>query len=130
MSVQHQLVDPAACACDSVMHIDRQPPQRGLCREAVKRPRDYRVYAQRLALAAQAQKAAHDQTQRNAGPARVHPPTAVERNRALGAPVKLEASGSVSLETVRAIAETGVDVISVGALTHSAPVLDIGLDAD
>ena len=44
--------------------------------------------------------------------------------------VTLEASGGVSLETVRAIAETGVDVISVGALTHSAPVLDIGLDAD
>jgi len=41
----------------------------------------------------------------------------------------LEASGGVSLETVRAIAETGVDVISVGALTHSAPVLDVGLDA-
>ena len=41
----------------------------------------------------------------------------------------LEASGGVSLATVRAIAETGVDVISVGALTHSAPVLDIGLDA-
>ena len=43
--------------------------------------------------------------------------------------VVLEASGGVSLETVRAIAETGVDVISAGALTHSAPVLDIGLDA-
>jgi nicotinate-nucleotide pyrophosphorylase (carboxylating) len=43
--------------------------------------------------------------------------------------VVLEASGGVSLETVRAIAETGVDVISVGALTHSAPALDIGLDA-
>ena len=44
--------------------------------------------------------------------------------------VVLEASGGVTLETVRVIAETGVDVISVGALTHSAPVLDIGLDAD
>ena len=43
--------------------------------------------------------------------------------------VTLEASGGVNLSTVRAIAETGVDVISVGALTHSAPVLDIGLDA-
>lgn len=42
--------------------------------------------------------------------------------------VRLEASGGVRLETVRAIAETGVDAISVGALTHSAPVLDIGLD--
>lgn len=43
--------------------------------------------------------------------------------------VMLEASGGVTLETVRVIAETGVDVISVGALTHSASVLDIGLDA-
>lgn len=40
----------------------------------------------------------------------------------------VEASGGVSLETVRAIAETGVDVISVGALTHSARALDLGLD--
>lgn len=39
-----------------------------------------------------------------------------------------EASGGVTLETVRAIAETGVDLISVGALTHSAPILDLGLD--
>ncbi len=43
--------------------------------------------------------------------------------------VTLEASGGVDLMTVRAIAETGVQVISVGALTHSAPGLDIGLDA-
>lgn len=41
----------------------------------------------------------------------------------------LEASGGVNLQTVKAIAETGVDVISVGALTHSAPTLDVGLDA-
>jgi nicotinate-nucleotide pyrophosphorylase (carboxylating) len=39
----------------------------------------------------------------------------------------LEASGGVSLETVRAIAETGVDFISVGALTHSAPTLDFSM---
>jgi len=42
----------------------------------------------------------------------------------------VEASGGVSLDTVRAIAETGVDVISVGALTHSAPALDLGLDIE
>ncbi len=42
---------------------------------------------------------------------------------------RLEASGGVNLQTVRAIAESGVDVISVGALTHSASVLDVGLDA-
>jgi nicotinate-nucleotide pyrophosphorylase (carboxylating) len=42
--------------------------------------------------------------------------------------VKTEASGGVNLGTVRAIAETGVDFISVGALTHSARAVDIGLD--
>jgi nicotinate-nucleotide pyrophosphorylase (carboxylating) len=41
---------------------------------------------------------------------------------------KLEASGRISLGGARAIAETGVDYLAVGALTHSAPVLDIGLD--
>ena len=41
-----------------------------------------------------------------------------------------EASGGVNLDTVRAIAEAGVDLISVGALTHSATVLDIGLDIE
>lgn len=40
----------------------------------------------------------------------------------------LEASGGVGLDTIRTIAETGVDVISVGALTHSAPSLDIGME--
>ena len=42
----------------------------------------------------------------------------------------IEASGGVNLKTVRAIAQTGVDVISVGALTHSAPNFDIGLDSE
>jgi len=41
---------------------------------------------------------------------------------------KLEASGGVSLANVRAIAETGVDFVSVGALTHSAPALDLSLE--
>ena len=42
--------------------------------------------------------------------------------------VPLEASGGVTLETIRSIAETGVDFISVGAITMSAPAVDIGLD--
>ncbi len=42
--------------------------------------------------------------------------------------VKLEASGGLTLDTVREVAETGVDYVAVGALTHSAPILDIGLD--
>lgn len=41
--------------------------------------------------------------------------------------IPLEASGNVSLETVRAIAATGVDFISIGALTHSAPILDLSM---
>lgn len=41
----------------------------------------------------------------------------------------LEASGGVTLRTVRDLAETGVDIISIGALTHSAPNFDIGMDA-
>lgn len=41
-----------------------------------------------------------------------------------------EASGNVNLNTVKAIAESGVDIISIGALTHSAPCLDLGLDLD
>jgi nicotinate-nucleotide pyrophosphorylase (carboxylating) len=53
----------------------------------------------------------------------------VEAVRRVAGRIPLEASGGVNLTTVRAIAETGVDAISVGALTHSAPVLDIGLDA-
>jgi nicotinate-nucleotide pyrophosphorylase (carboxylating) len=51
--------------------------------------------------------------------------TAVERARDGGA--QTEASGNVSLDTVRAIAQAGVDSISVGALTHSAPALDLSL---
>ncbi len=44
--------------------------------------------------------------------------------------ITTEASGGVTLETVAAIAETGVDVISSGALTHSAPSLDVALDIE
>lgn len=43
-------------------------------------------------------------------------------------PVEIEASGAITLERVRDIAETGVDLISIGAVTHSAPALDISLD--
>ena len=54
---------------------------------------------------------------------------AVRRRREGGHRVVLEASGGVNLTTVRGIAETGVDVISVGLLTHGARALDLGLDA-
>lgn len=53
---------------------------------------------------------------------------AVRRRDAHGSRILLEASGGVNLETVAALARTGVDRISVGALTHSAPALDLALD--
>jgi nicotinate-nucleotide pyrophosphorylase (carboxylating) len=56
------------------------------------------------------------------------PGTLTEAVRVVAGRAVTEASGGVNLTTVRAIAETGVDLISVGALTHSAPVLDLGLD--
>ncbi|MBN2560148.1 MAG: carboxylating nicotinate-nucleotide diphosphorylase [Phycisphaerae bacterium] len=53
-----------------------------------------------------------------------------QRNEAgLRGKVELEASGGITLENVRAIAETGVERIAVGAITHSAPILDLALDA-
>ena len=53
---------------------------------------------------------------------------AVARRDAVAPGVQLEASGGVTLDTVRGIAETGVERISVGALTHSSINLDLGLD--
>ena len=53
--------------------------------------------------------------------------TAVARNRAAGSPVRLEASGGTSLATVRAIAETGVDYISVGAITKHVQAIDLSM---
>jgi nicotinate-nucleotide pyrophosphorylase (carboxylating) len=47
-----------------------------------------------------------------------------------GGRAELEASGGITLETIRAVAETGVDFISIGALTHSAPALDVSLLLD
>ncbi len=50
--------------------------------------------------------------------------------RAKAKNIATEASGNVTFDTVRPIAETGVDVISIGRLTHSAPAVDIGLDRE
>ena len=56
------------------------------------------------------------------------PPVLREAVSLVAGRVPLEASGGVTLETIRAIAETGVDYISVGRITQSAPAVDIGLD--
>lgn len=56
------------------------------------------------------------------------PPVLREAVSLVAGRVPLEASGGVNLDTIRAIAETGVDYISVGRITQSAPAVDIGLD--
>jgi nicotinate-nucleotide pyrophosphorylase (carboxylating) len=58
------------------------------------------------------------------------PAAMAEAVRRTAGRAKLEASGNIRIETVRAVAETGVDAISAGALTHSARALDIGLDLE
>jgi nicotinate-nucleotide pyrophosphorylase (carboxylating) len=63
----------------------------------------------------------------NMDPAALRDAVAEARGVGEGSP-SLEASGGVTLETVREIAETGVDYVSVGALTHSAPNLDVSLE--
>ncbi len=59
----------------------------------------------------------------NMEPKRMQEAVAIANGRAI-----VEASGGITLETVRIIAETGVDIISIGALTHSAPAMNVGLD--
>jgi len=54
--------------------------------------------------------------------------TTVEAVRGTGEPVEIEATGGLTLDVARAYAETGVDFLSVGGLTHSSPILDIALD--
>jgi nicotinate-nucleotide pyrophosphorylase (carboxylating) len=53
---------------------------------------------------------------------------AVRRVRSGGIPVQLEASGGLSLDRAAEVAAAGVDYLAVGALTHSVPALDLGLD--
>jgi nicotinate-nucleotide pyrophosphorylase (carboxylating) len=55
---------------------------------------------------------------------------AVEIRDAMNVSVRLEASGGLTLESARSVAATGVDLIAVGELTHSARVLDLGLDLE
>jgi nicotinate-nucleotide pyrophosphorylase (carboxylating) len=66
----------------------------------------------------------------NMSPAQVADAVRLARAHPLGHDCWIEASGGITLETVRGYAEAGVDTISVGALTHSAPAVDIALDID
>ncbi len=56
------------------------------------------------------------------------PPTLRKAVKLVDGRMVTEASGSITVDTIRAVAETGVDIVSSGAITHSAPVLDVALD--
>jgi nicotinate-nucleotide pyrophosphorylase (carboxylating) len=56
--------------------------------------------------------------------------TAVQLNKSRGRKVKLEASGSVTLENVRSVAQTGVDYISVGGITKHVRAVDLSMRLD
>jgi nicotinate-nucleotide pyrophosphorylase (carboxylating) len=58
------------------------------------------------------------------------PPMLREAVKLNGGRLVLEASGGITLDTAAAIAETGVDYLSSGAITHSSPSLDVGLDIE
>lgn len=66
----------------------------------------------------------------NMGPEMAQECVELVRSQGAAQRVLVEASGGVSLETAPALAAAGVDLISVGALTHSAPILDLGLDLE
>ncbi len=58
------------------------------------------------------------------------PQQMAEGVKMIGGKMRTEASGGINIESVKAVAESGVDMISSGALTHSAAILDLGLDID
>ena len=115
---------------DGVLIKDNHVAVRGGVAEAVKRAREadtglqVQVEVDRIeqiepALAAGADRLLLDN---------MPPPVLREAVDLVRGRVPLEASGGVNLDTIRAIAETGVDDISVGRITQSAPAVDIGLD--
>ncbi len=116
---------------DAIMIKDNHIEMAGSITEAVRRARagsaattTVEVETENLAMVEEAVAAGADIIMLD----NMAPETMAEAVRLVAGRARLEASGGVSLKTVRAIAETGVDFISVGALTHSAGSLDISLD--
>ena len=108
-------------------HIVAGGRHRARRRTRARRPRPHGQDRSRSRYAGAARRSAR--ARRRYDPARQHVARTLRKAVAMAkGRAVLEASGNVTLATVRAIAETGVDYISSGAITHSAPNLDIGLD--
>jgi nicotinate-nucleotide pyrophosphorylase (carboxylating) len=119
------------CLSDAVLIKDNHLAHLPL-REAVERARDcwpgrvVEVECDSLGQVAEAKAVGPDLVLvDNMSPADVREAVAV-----LGGAIPVEVSGGVDLDTVRAYAEAGADFISVGAITHSAPILDLALDLE
>lgn len=116
---------------DAIMIKDNHIAAAGSLEDAVKRAQDYAGHLRMIEVEVDTL----EQLERLI-PLKPHavlldnmdPATLSKAVEMVGGAFTTEASGGVNLNTVRAIAETGVDFISVGALTHSAPNLDLGMD--
>jgi nicotinate-nucleotide pyrophosphorylase (carboxylating) len=116
---------------DAILIKDNHVAMAGGVREAVEAARAYAGHMTRIAVEVDRLDQLSDAIEAGAESVLLDNFTLDDLRDAVGqakGKLTLEASGGVNLDTVREIAGTGVDVISVGALTHSAPNFDIGLD--
>ncbi len=118
---------------DMLLIKDNHIDYAGSITEAVRRARAAQPAGSRLDLEVEARTLEHVREALGIGVKRIlldnmTPEMMAEAVQLTAGRAKLEASGNVTLETVRRIAETGVDFISVGALTHSARVFDVSFD--
>lgn len=117
---------------DAVLIKDNHVAMAGSVGEALRRARAYAGHMARVAAEVDALDQLDEALEAGADSILLDNFSHADLKRAVlrskGRGVTLEASGNVSLQTIGEIAATGVDVISIGALTHSAPCLDLGLD--
>jgi len=118
---------------DAILIKDNHIAVAGGVGEAIRRAKDFASHLMRIEvevdtlnqLSEALQAGADAVLLDNMSPAKLQEAVALAGGKAV-----LEASGGITLETIAAVAETGVDFISSGALTHSARALDLGLDID
>jgi len=118
---------------DAILIKDNHIAVAGGVGEAIRRAKDFASHLMRIEvevdtlnqLSEALQAGADAVLLDNMSPAKLQEAVALAGGKAM-----LEASGGITLETIAAVAETGVDFISSGALTHSARALDLGLDID
>lgn len=118
---------------DAILIKDNHIAVAGSVGEAIRRARDFASHLMRIEVEVDTLNQLSEALQAGADAVLLDnmPPAKLQEAVAIaGGKAVLEASGGITLETIAAVAETGVDFISSGALTHSARALDLGLDID